>query len=65
MPLAKKILEDEFGPTHCVRCGAEYGKPRVLARLVGIPVLGSVVYADYDGSVLCEMCMDDEVEEAQ
>ena len=57
-----KIREDEYGPTHCAKCGAEFGKPRVLAKLVGIPVTGSVVYADYDGSVLCELCSDEEAE---
>ena len=57
-----KSREDEFGPTHCAKCGAEFGKQRVLAILVGIPVSGDVVYADYDGSVLCELCSDAEVE---
>ena len=57
-----KIREDEFGPTHCVKCGAEFGKRRALAILAGVLVPGDVVYADYDGSVLCELCSDDEVE---
>lgn len=58
-----RIRENEGGPTHCARCGAEFGKPRVFAVFFGVPVHGDVVYADYEGSVLCELCMNREVEE--
>lgn len=55
-----KIREDEFGPTHCAKCGAKFGEPYVIGRLAGVAILGGMAYADYDGSVLCEVCADEE-----
>ena len=58
----RHLHEDEFGPTHCMDCGTEFGKRYMLARLAGVPITGDIAYADYEGSVLCGVCMDRAVE---
>ena len=59
---AKVKPKIEREPTHCVDCGAEFGKECVIGVLMGIPITGKVIFADYEGSMLCEDCMDKLVE---
>jgi hypothetical protein len=60
--LKKVRANPDYLPPICLGCGAEIGKPYVIAVLFGQPVYGSVDAYCYDeGDLLCHLCMDNEL----